>query len=216
MKIKMKKQICGLLAVLSSFMVLTLQPTAFDDSAAQVYADKYVTKYNSSYKSYSADCTNFVSQCLAAGGLAQTDNWWYKKGVVGTLFDTHSHAWSVADDLKNYMKNDLKAERMVGQWKKREAFDSNGKRLCYAYRDNSANILGYHAEVIFYDWQDDGHIDHASFVVGTNTAYDGTGYGDLINQHTTNRQHTVWHLDDYNTSRDTTAIYGFRLDRNKY
>lgn len=174
----MKRRFIIIIAALYFIGHGLIQTNAFDDAAAQEYADRFVTSYNILYKSYMSDCTNFVSQCLDAGGLCQTDHWWYKKGIIGILFDTNSHSWSVANDLKDYMKNDLSAERIAGKWKKKEAFDNTGKRLCYAYTNNSSNIFGYHGEIIFYDWEDDGHIDHASIVVGTNTAYDGTGYGD--------------------------------------
>jgi hypothetical protein len=39
-----------------------------DNSTA--YALKYATSYNSNYATHSKDCTNFVSQCLHAGGFA--------------------------------------------------------------------------------------------------------------------------------------------------
>lgn len=40
------------------------------------YAKKYYLFYNSNYYTYSQDCTNFVSQCLYAGGISMTDKWY--------------------------------------------------------------------------------------------------------------------------------------------
>ena len=46
------------------------------DNAA-VYADKYWKRYNRSYKEYrGVDCANFVSQCLYAGGMPKTTDWY--------------------------------------------------------------------------------------------------------------------------------------------
>ena len=115
----MKRRFIIIIAALYFIGHGLIQTNAFDDAAAQEYADRFVTSYNILYKSYMSDCTNFVSQCLDAGGLCQTDHWWYKKGIIGILFDTNSHSWSVANDLKDYMKNDLSAERIAGKWKKR-------------------------------------------------------------------------------------------------
>ena len=105
------------------------------------------------------------------------------------------------------MKNNLQATRLVSKWKK----TANSAKNEYAYVDNSNNLINYGMTVIFYDWQDDGIIDHTSIMVGTGNALDGTGYGDLIDQNTTNRKQTIWHLDSYNGDKLTTAIYAFRI-----
>lgn len=42
----------------------------YSPTAATRYASKYATKYNNEiYTSYSNDCTNYVSQCVRAGGI---------------------------------------------------------------------------------------------------------------------------------------------------
>ncbi len=38
--------------------------------AAVVYANRYAENYNASYPTFDGDCTNFVSQCVYAGGEA--------------------------------------------------------------------------------------------------------------------------------------------------
>jgi hypothetical protein len=64
-----------------------------DDAAA--YAVRYYINYNPVYSDFSpADCTNFASQCLYAGGLP-TDSTWHN----GTV------AWNGATSLCNYLYN---------------------------------------------------------------------------------------------------------------
>src|SRR2546426_10275487 len=65
---------------------------AYNHSAAVNYADQYALNYNSSYPTWAADCTNFASQALNAGGYKQVrgdnvstnvKNWfgfWYSVG----------------------------------------------------------------------------------------------------------------------------------------
>ena len=134
------------------------------------------------------------------------DTWWFKAGYK-PAYNTYSTAWVRADSLKKYMKNNLQATRLVSKWKK----TANSAKNEYAYVDNSNNLINYGMTVVFYDWQDDGIIDHTSIMVGTGNALDGTGYGDLIDQNTTNRKQTIWHLDSYNGDKLTTAIYAFRI-----
>lgn len=46
----------------------TSSTNKYSDSSAVKYAKKWAKKRNPRYKSYSSDCTNFVSQCVKAGG----------------------------------------------------------------------------------------------------------------------------------------------------
>ena len=166
------------------------------------YADKYVFDYNTSqYQTgIGGDCANFVSQCLAAGGLSQNSNWKYDGRKNSTA------SWYGANSLKNYLKYTYGATQLVSKWTK------NGQANGYAYKDNSSNLVGNGREVIFYDWKDEGTIDHAAYCVGTGWSKDSTSkYGDLVNQHTSDRQRVLFHLDEHNTNRKTTAIYAFQV-----
>lgn len=145
-----------------------------------------------------------MSQCLNAGGLTQNSTWHYY-----TSSHQYTNAWSVANDLKNYLKNNVGAPILAPKWKK-TAIPS---QRTYAYVNDSSNITSSDGGrvVVFYDWKDDGIIDHASIIVATGNAEDNTGYGDLIDQNSTDRKHVIWHLDHYNTHKNTTAIYAFRI-----
>lgn len=65
----------------------------YSASAAVAYADHYWSNYNPNFPSYAnADCANFVSQCLNAGGLS-TDGTWY----------SGSYAWINVGGMYNYL-----------------------------------------------------------------------------------------------------------------
>ncbi len=69
------------------------------------------TYYNPTYKVFPLDCTNFVSQCLKAGGFVNVSgdsnscNVWYydNQGTTNTNDDIYSISWSTANGLKRYL-----------------------------------------------------------------------------------------------------------------
>lgn len=72
------------------------------------YAVRWYDGYNSAYPRWNDDCTNFVSQCLRAGGWAtvgsypsdsRTDNrkWWY-----GSYTTTSSYSWSASENWHQF------------------------------------------------------------------------------------------------------------------
>lgn len=180
-----------------AFCFIAEDVTAFGNSNAIAYSDLWALSHNPAYVHYSSDCANFVSQILRAGGLSDNYPYWYY------YYSSHTHlnAWSVADTLKNYIKNHNKGYK-YGSWKKQ----ASGQ--FYAYVNNSGNMNGGN-EVIFYDWEGDGVIDHTSFNVRTGTDPDCNLYGDLINQHNHDRKNAIWHIDPYNRQNYTTEIYLF-------
>lgn len=63
------------------------------------YAEKYALDYNKSYKEFDSygqggDCTNFVSQCLKAGGLETSKQW-----------SPYTNAWILVNDCREYLVN---------------------------------------------------------------------------------------------------------------
>lgn len=94
-------------------------------SSAVAYARKWAKSRNSAYASYSSDCTNFVSQALAAGGIVMkkpstishgiynTTSYWYSikhqfTGTTGVLITYEydvSSSWINVSDLYTYAKN---------------------------------------------------------------------------------------------------------------
>ena len=84
----------------------------YDPIRAGIYANKWVTHqnigsstdssfYNPAYPNLNwrgGDCANYVSQCMLAGNMTQTDGWYYKNG-------SHSSAWSYCPNQYKYFYN---------------------------------------------------------------------------------------------------------------
>ncbi|MBH0228605.1 amidase domain-containing protein [Halobacillus yeomjeoni] len=142
---------------------------SYDRREAVRYAERWWDDANPAYPQFENDCTNFVSQCLRAGGLPtwgvphQTRGWWYQNGKW-------SYSWSVAHAFKWYLSGSTK-----GQVAK-EVF--------------SADQLSP-GDIICYDFQGNDRFDHNTIVVKLNK--DGMP---LVNAHTTNSRHRYWDYKD--------------------
>ena len=141
----------------------------YDRQAAVAYAEKWWNDYNPKFKKFDVDCTNYVSQCLFAGGApmrgypSRTRGWWMQN-------NNWSFSWTVANALTQYLstsKTGLRAKQV-----------SNPKEL----------KLG---DVICYDFQGDGRFDHTTIV----TDHDADGMP-LVNAHTDNSRHRYWSYED--------------------
>lgn len=73
----------------------------YDFLAAVSYAQKWANSYNPAYRNWgsSADCTNFVSQCVVAGGKYMVEPTWAYSSA------TQSRSWTVVDDFRTAMLN---------------------------------------------------------------------------------------------------------------
>jgi hypothetical protein len=143
----------------------------FDIDKGIKYASNYATSPNTSdYKKFSSDCTNFVSQILENGGVAQekyddeSKGWWHKKSKV--LFVTvhkQSISWVRADTFAKYMG------------------------VTYTTTDNStfsAHIKK--GDFISADFENDGDWDHMGFVTDRKTSKSNGYYDYKVAQHTSN------------------------------
>lgn len=102
----MKRIICGIVTIA---LVLSLIPNMgevkeveaavnYNGKKAANYALDWANSFNGSYANYTSqggDCTNFVSQCLVAGGLPTDYNWSYNNG---------KSYWTRADWLLEWFK----------------------------------------------------------------------------------------------------------------
>lgn len=124
------------------------------------YAKKYAKEPNPLYYKWSADCTNFVSQVLNAGGIgmvttnSENSGWWYKSSSQRSI------SWIRADTFSRYMGR-------VG------------------YKNSSVNWNSFVGKLkagdfIGYDSSGDGSVDHMAFIT------DKSGSQVQIAQHTTN------------------------------
>lgn len=81
----------------------------WDGDKAAKYSADYAMSPNSAYRTYDVDCTNFASQCLAAGGKTEIGSvidrkkdevWFY-----GTFEITTSYTWAAAQNLFQHLTN---------------------------------------------------------------------------------------------------------------
>lgn len=70
------------------------------------YANKWWNSHNPRFRVFEDDCTNYVSQCLWAGGAPfsygrKDSGWWYRGN--GAKTDSWSYSWAVAHSLRWYL-----------------------------------------------------------------------------------------------------------------
>ncbi|MFT8321517.1 MAG: amidase domain-containing protein [Bacillus sp. (in: firmicutes)] len=133
------------------------------------YAEKWWNSYNPAYKTFEVDCTNYISQCVRAGGAPmrgypnRNNGWWMQN-------NNWSYSWSVANAFPKYLATSTKGLR--------------AKQVSKA----TDLLLG---DVICYDFQGDGKYDHTTIVTGK----DENGEP-LVNAHTYNSRNRYWAYED--------------------
>ena len=141
----------------------------YDRRAAVQYAERWWNSYNPAYEKFTVDCTNYISQCLRAGGAPmrgatnRNQGWWYQG-------DNWSFSWAVAHSLRWYLSGSTEGLQ--------------GKEV-----QNAAELSP--GDVICYDFQGDDRWDHNTIVV----AKDAEGMP-LVNAHTDNSRHRYWSYED--------------------
>lgn len=100
-----KRAISVVLAMIVFVSALSVPSFAYSRTNAVNYANTYALSCNPNHKYFTrgGNCTNFVSQCMYAGGVKTDSTWNFTQGVVST-YNTYTRAWTVADELKNYKK----------------------------------------------------------------------------------------------------------------
>ena len=156
---------------------------SYDREAVSRYADTWWDYPNPEYIHFKVDCTNFVSQCLYAGGVPmdytnrRERGWWYRGKN-----DQWSFSWSVANSLFWYL--------------------SNSRSVFRAKRVDSPQLLEI-GDCILYDWNGTGHYGHSTVVA----AKDAYGMP-LVNAHTANSKHRYWdYKDSYAWSESTRYAF---------
>ena len=141
----------------------------YDRRKAVQYAEKWWNSYNPAYRKFENDCTNFVSQCLHQGGAPMRGHpnrgsgWWMKG-------QNYSYTWAVANSLRQYLPG------------------SNIGLRAKEVKSPDKLLFG---DVICYDFQGDGRIDHNTIVTGKDA--DGMP---LVNAHTYNSRKRYWAYED--------------------
>lgn len=162
----------------------------YDREAARDYADRHWNEPNAQFIHFTVDCTNYVSQCLYAGGApmhytgGRESGWWYRGKSGGR--EQWSYSWTVAHALQWYLSGNrsegLAAERVA-----------------------SPEMLTV-GDVICYDFDGDGRFEHTAFVTGS----DGAGMP-LVNAHTTNSRRRYWDYRDSYAWTERTTYRFFRI-----
>lgn len=160
----------------------------YNREKAVAYANRWWDSYNPAFVSFPTDdCTNYISQCLLAGGAPMTGagnrakGWWYRYGKNPSW----SYSWAVAHSLKNYL--------------------GSAKTGLRGVRVNSPFELQI-GDVICYDFDGDGRWQHNSIVV----AHDAAG-APLINTHTYSRFQQPWDLTSSPAATDRMQYVFYRI-----
>lgn len=94
-----------------AFENIGLQAAYYNGSAAASYAYTWALSRNPAYRSFSADCTNFTSQALRAGGwwdvtgwYLSTSAWWYTSlNQSRTWVNAHYWYWFIRNRPRGYV-----------------------------------------------------------------------------------------------------------------
>jgi Putative amidase domain len=141
----------------------------YDRARAVRYAETWWNSYNPAFPRFEVNCTNFVSQCVYAGGAPMTGypnrakGWWCKN-------NNWSYSWAVAHSFRWYL---------------------SGTRVGLQTIEVSSPEQLMAGDIICYDFQGDGRFDHSTIVV----AKDANGMP-LVNAHTTNSRMRYWSYED--------------------
>lgn len=136
-------------------MNIIYRQNRYNRSDAVKYARTYALtpnpnfRYLTSHGDGGGDCSNFISQCLLAGGahmdFSSQKPWWYKRGY-NRLHDTWSVSWAVAHSLYWTLKsrNELKLPGL----KTIEVPDVSSLELGDIIQYENKNGVIYHSTII--------------------------------------------------------------------
>lgn len=141
----------------------------YDRRATVQYAERWWNSYNPAYRQFAVDCTNYVSQCMYAGGAPMRgapdrgSGWWYQG-------DNWSYSWAVAHSLRWYLSGSTSG--------------LTGKEM-----ESARDLIP--GDIICYDFEGDGNWNHNTIVV----TKDANGMP-LVNAHTDNSRNRYWSYED--------------------
>ena len=153
----------------------------------------YWNTFNPAYRSFTDDCTNFLSQCAVLGGFTAKGfpnsyknwgYWWYDPS--GSPKKGQTRSWTQATALHYFLLNSGRG------------FATN--RLCDLHR----------GDMIFADWNADGMIDHGMILTYANCTAGWAGM--LCAQHTNPRFGKS--LRDYQLDEPLVQFYAVSICHN--
>lgn len=156
----------------------------YDRRSAVRYAERWWNSYNPEYRKFTDDCTNFISQCMRAGGAPMWGSpnrgkgWWYSG-------KSWSYSWAVAHSFRWYLSGSRQG--------------LTGKEV-----DSPKDLIP--GDVICYDFEGDGRWNHNTIVVMKDS--DGMP---LVNAHTYNSRHRYWSYEDSTAYTPNIEYKFFRI-----
>lgn len=157
----------------------------YDRENAVQYAHKWWNDNNPEFPKFELNCTNFVSQCLFAGGAQMVgepnreNGWWCRQNIW-------SLSWAVSHSLYWYLKS--------------------AKSGLQGVEVNSPNELKP-GDIIFYSFNGDNRWDHTTIVVG----YDNRG-NPLVNAHSNSSKNRYWSYADSAAWTSYSKYAFFRIE----
>ncbi|MGG4497587.1 amidase domain-containing protein [Brevibacillus reuszeri] len=156
----------------------------YNPENAVAYAQQYWNTTNPAYPRFTDDCTNFISQCLHAGGIPMLfskekgKGWWMRTGKGGDW----SYSWTVAHSL--YL-----------------LFKSGGAPMRAVPKSSATELIP--GDIICYDFDGDGRFQHNTIVVAKDA-----NQMPLVNAHTTDSSMRYWAYED-STAYTPNMRYAF-------
>ena len=168
-------------------------PFNYDGAKASAYADQYALtdvdgSVSGSLRWRGDDCTNFVSNCLYAGGMPMTPTWYSQQPPWWQWWGgwTYAQTWTVAPQLYGYLLG-----------------NGYGVELAVYYPGDA--LPAYNqlvpGDLVFFDWGQGEGISHVAI-----QTIPGNGM-DLVDQHSVELFDQPWHLAPLNQNAPTTSIH---------
>jgi hypothetical protein len=167
----------------------------YNEAGAANYANQWAKSHNPAYRTFPDDCTNFVSQAMAAGGKGQTPSWYYNS-------NGQSGSWINANNLASWLYSDSPNAIFETEWGPNQAYNAQTPSTIWK------------GDVLFYEWNPgDLKMDHAS-MQEIGYGYDGQSglYGSLVDTHTDPHYGAIWSLWPWNASVNTTYYYLYHIN----
>ena len=122
---------------------------AYSPAKAAAYADKYWKKYNRSYKEYrGVDCANFVSQCLYAGGMPKTDDWYPQSVNWINVMGHIRHFKSYGTFLTASNANVRVGNPVYYDWNGNSTYDHVG--ICVGVNSSGMPVVDAHTNNVYH------------------------------------------------------------------
>ncbi|MFB4162076.1 amidase domain-containing protein [Geomicrobium sp. JSM 1781026] len=147
----------------------SLRNRTYNRMQAVQYAERWWNDYNPDYPEFTDNCTNFISQCLQAGGAPmhgqhqKEKGWWLAS-------DRWSYSWAVAHSMRWYLSGSTTG-------------------LTAREADRAQDLRP--GDVICYDFNGDGEWNHTAIVVAFNHEQEP-----LVNAQTANSRNRYWKYED--------------------